>query len=378
MRNLFNLGGKEQDKPLATTEWAFDPEHTRIAFSVKHLGFSISHGYFEEFEGAVFYDEDKPEETGITVTIDTDSVKTISSGLNRHLQSADFFNVDQYPQMVFKSHDFDKGWASKGEVKGELTLLGETHPVKLDVEIFKHEESPMTQVDTIGFRAETTIKRSDWGMTFLSPNVGEEVKVVIDGELMKRAENTDQYSTPERREIPNTAVTHQTHSDITMGGKKVKVSGHESKIGDKGKNFTAVKTDLSEFTLKDAEKKIKLFSVVPSLDTQVCAVQTKRFDKEAVSLKDVAFYTISTDLPFAQERFQREHELVNTCFLSDSKELEFGKKYGFLIDDLRLLCRGIVVLDGKNKIRHVEYVEEVTNEPDYVAALEAVRSILEE
>ncbi len=378
MRNLFNLGGKEQDKPLASTEWAFDHEHTRIAFAVKHLGFSISHGHFEEFEGAVFYDEDKPEETGITVTIDTDSIQTISSGLNRHLQSADFFNVEQYPEIIFRSHDFDKGWGSKGEVKGELTMLGQTHPVTLDVEIYKHEESPMTKIDTIGFRAETTIKRSDWGMTFLSPDVGEEVKVIIDGELMKRAENSDQYSSPERREIPNTVDTHQSNSDLTMNGKEIKVSGHESKLGNKGKNFTAVKTDLSEFTLKDADNKVKLFSVVPSLDTNVCALQTKRFNEEAATLAGAHIYTISTDLPFAQERFQRENGLDHITFLSDNKELEFGKKYGFLIDDLRLLCRGIVVLDGKNKIRHVEYVPEVSDEPDYAAAIEAVRNILNE
>lgn len=156
---------------------------------------------------------------------------------------------------------------------------------------------------------------------------------------------------------------------VTMGGNPVTLIGNEAKPGDKAPDFTVLTGDLQPYSLKDAGNKVKIISVVPSLDTGVCEMQTLRFNNEASKLKDTVILTISVDLPFAQKRFCEANSVENVVVLSDHKDLSFGMNYGFVLEEHRLLSRGIVVLDRDNTIRYVEYVKEVREHPDYEKAL---------
>ncbi len=163
---------------------------------------------------------------------------------------------------------------------------------------------------------------------------------------------------------------------ITMGGNPMTLLGKEIKVGDTAPDFTVLKNDLSPFSLKDVEGKVKIISVVPSIDTGVCELQTTTFNEEASKLGDVVILTISVDLPFAQSRFCAAKGIDKVITLSDHKDLSFGLNYGFVIEELRLLGRGIVILDKDNKVKYVEYVKEVTNHPDYDKAIEAAKKLL--
>ena len=165
------------------------------------------------------------------------------------------------------------------------------------------------------------------------------------------------------------------NNEIKFAGNYVTILGEALKVGDKAPNFVALKNDLSIFNLSDLDGKVKIISVVPSVDTGVCALQTIRFNKEASNLKDVHIITISVDLPFALGRFCGANGIENSLTLSDHKDLDFGTKYGFVVEELRLLTRGILILDKDNIIKHIEYVPEITNHPDYDKALEVVKSI---
>jgi thiol peroxidase len=158
-----------------------------------------------------------------------------------------------------------------------------------------------------------------------------------------------------------------------MGNPKTLV-GPELKAGDKAPEFTALDNSLKPVTLSDTGHKTRIFSVVPSLDTPVCDMQTKRFNEEAGKLQDVDIYTVSMDLPFAQKRFCNSFALDNVKMLSDHKDASFGEAYGTLIKDMRILSRAIFVVGADNKLKYVEYVPEVSQHPDYEAALAAAKS----
>lgn len=162
---------------------------------------------------------------------------------------------------------------------------------------------------------------------------------------------------------------------VTMGGNPMTLLGKGVKVGDKALDFTVLKDDLTAYSLSEAGDKIKIISVVPSLDTGVCEMQTIRFNEEAAELKDTIILTISVDLPFAQKRFCSAHDIDKVLTLSDHKDLDFGKKYGFVMEEVRLLARGILVLDRDNTIKYVEYVPEITTHPDYDKALEAAKAL---
>lgn len=168
----------------------------------------------------------------------------------------------------------------------------------------------------------------------------------------------------------------EKRSVTTFAGKPVTLLGHEVKVGDKAPAFTCVKQDLTPFSLADVEGKVKLVSVVPSVDTGVCELQTVRFNQEAGKLADAAVITISCDLPFAQGRFCAAKGIDNAVVVSDYNGHHFGLAYGFLIEELMLLNRGIVVIDKDDVVRYVEYVAENTEHPDYDKALEAAHALL--
>jgi thiol peroxidase len=161
-----------------------------------------------------------------------------------------------------------------------------------------------------------------------------------------------------------------------MKGNPIDLVGPKLKVGDKAPDFTAVGAGLSIVKLADTAGKTRLFSVVPSLDTPVCNIQTHKFAKELNSLGDkVAAYTVSLDLPFAMARFCGDAKIENMANLSDTHNHSFGEHYGVLIQGLPipLLARAIFVVDPSNTITHVEIVPEIATEPNYDAAIEALK-----
>lgn len=163
-------------------------------------------------------------------------------------------------------------------------------------------------------------------------------------------------------------------ANVTFKGNPVTLLGNEVKVGDTAPDFTVLANDLSPVTLANSKGKVRLISVVPSIDTGVCDQQTRRFNEEASQLAGVEILTISVDLPFAQKRWCAAAGIENVQTLSDHRELSFGKAYGVAIEELRLLARAVFVIDSNDKVTYVEYVAEATNHPDYEAAIEAAKA----
>lgn len=163
---------------------------------------------------------------------------------------------------------------------------------------------------------------------------------------------------------------------VTMGGEPITLLGKEIKVGDKAPDFTVLTNDASPYTLKDAGDSVKIISVVPSVDTGVCELQTISFNESAAELGDVLILTISVDLPFAQKRFCGAHGIDKVITLSDHKDLSFGLNYGFAMEENRLLARGVIVLDKDNTVKYVQYVKEVGTHPDYDKVMEEVKKLI--
>jgi thioredoxin-dependent peroxiredoxin len=160
----------------------------------------------------------------------------------------------------------------------------------------------------------------------------------------------------------------------TFLGNPLTVLGAELRPGDKAPEFTVLSNDLSPVTLANSAGKVRLISVVPSLDTPVCDAQTRRFNQEAAGLGDnVLILTISMDLPFAQKRWCGAAGIDRVQTLSDHRDASFGLAYGTLIKELRLESRAIFVVDANDTLRHVEYVKEIATHPNYEAALAAAK-----
>jgi thiol peroxidase len=157
-------------------------------------------------------------------------------------------------------------------------------------------------------------------------------------------------------------------------GKPFTLAGPELKVGDKAPDFDVTDSSLKAVKLSDTGTGVRIFSVIPSLDTPVCDAQTKRFETEASSLPNINIFSVSMDLPFAQKRWCGSFGVNKVAMLSDHKDASFGQHYGTLISDMRIESRAIFVVDGSNTIRYVEYVNEVGSHPDYEAALEAART----
>lgn len=163
---------------------------------------------------------------------------------------------------------------------------------------------------------------------------------------------------------------------VTMKGNPLTLAGNEVKAGDAAPDFVAVANDLSDVKFSSFRGKIVVLSSVPSLDTGVCDRETRRFNEEAAKLgDDVRVLTISMDLPFAQKRWCAAAGVERVTTLSDYREASFGRSYGVLIKELRLLARAVFIVDRQGKVRYVQLVKELATEPDYDAVLAAVREI---
>lgn len=173
-------------------------------------------------------------------------------------------------------------------------------------------------------------------------------------------------------------MTEKRAGAVTFKGNPVTLVGPKLATGDKAPSFKTINATLAVVTLADTPAKPRLFSVVPSLDTPVCSRQTKHFEDELAKLGDtVASYTVSLDLPFAQKRFCGAENVQNMQSLSDVHDGSFGTAFGVRIEGLPLplLARSVFVLDKDGVVKHAEYVSEVTSEPNYDAALAALKAL---
>ncbi len=169
-------------------------------------------------------------------------------------------------------------------------------------------------------------------------------------------------------------MTGEHARTVTMKGKALALAGRGPEVGDQAPDFAGLNGELNVVRLSDFAGKVVLISAAVSVDTGVCAVQTRRFNEELESLpEDVVVLAVSMDLPFALGRFCGAEGLDRIRALSDHRDAQFGPAYGVLIEDMRLLARAIFVVDRQGRIAYKEIVPEVTDHPDYDAALAAVR-----
>ncbi len=161
---------------------------------------------------------------------------------------------------------------------------------------------------------------------------------------------------------------------VTLKGNPIKLAGKEIKAGDVAPDFALQATDMSEVTLESGKGKTRIIATIPSLDTPVCHAETKRFNDEVKKLSNVDVLVVSMDLPFGQKRWCGSEGIDSVRTLSAHRDTAFGEKYGVLIQGGpldRCLCRAIFVVGADNKVKHVEYVKEIAEHPNYEAVLKA-------
>jgi polyisoprenoid-binding protein YceI len=169
----------------AAETFVIDPVHTNIVFVTSHLGFSRMIGQFQAFSGEFTFDDQAVKNSAVSVTIQTASVDTDDQARDDHLRSPDFFNAAEFPEMTFASTAIERTGDKTGKITGDLTLLGVTKPVTLDVTFNQRAPHPLPQyngVEVAGFSAATTIKRSDFGMSTFVPAIGDEIEIILEVE----------------------------------------------------------------------------------------------------------------------------------------------------------------------------------------------------
>jgi len=164
---------------------------------------------------------------------------------------------------------------------------------------------------------------------------------------------------------------------VTVDGRPVKLTGHGVKVGDKAPDFVAIGHDMAPVSLSATRGKVRVLASVPSLDTSVCDLETRRFNEETAGLGSaVQVLVISMDLPFAQKRWCDAAGVERVQTLSDHRDAAFGQAYGMLMADARLLARAVFVIDADDVVRYVQLVPEIGQEPDYEAVLRAVKELI--
>ena len=175
--------------------------------------------------------------------------------------------------------------------------------------------------------------------------------------------------------IKTTGELNERPGATTLKGNAMTLLGPELQTGDRAPDFDLINDSLQPVNLDKTGKGVRIFSVIPSLDTPVCDAQTRRFNEEAAKMPGVEIYTVSMDLPFAQKRWCGAYGIDKVKMLSDHKSGSFGERYGTLIKELRIESRAVFVVDKDNTIRHAEYVKEVGDHPNYDSALTAAKSL---
>ncbi|ACY17754.1 thiol peroxidase [Haliangium ochraceum] len=178
-------------------------------------------------------------------------------------------------------------------------------------------------------------------------------------------------------QLPEAAEAPERTGVVTIGGNPVTLLGQSVEVGQSMPGFTLTGNDMSDLSNDAYAGKVLVLSVVPSLDTGVCAMQTRTFNEKASALsEEVTILTVSMDLPFAQKRFCGAEGIERVVTASDYKYRAFGTDFGVLIKESGLLARAVFVVDRSGTVRHVEYVSEASQEPDYDAAMDAVQAVL--
>lgn len=170
---------------FAADSYKFDSSHAQALFSYNHLGFSTTWGMFSGFDGTATLDADNLANSSVNVTMGLDTLLTGWEGRDGHFKSPDFFNAEKFPTVTFKSTNVEPTGDKTAKVTGDLTILGETKPVTLDVTLNKVGEHPIKKKGWAGFDASTTLKRTEWGLGKFAPFVGDEVKIQISVEMEK-------------------------------------------------------------------------------------------------------------------------------------------------------------------------------------------------
>lgn len=163
-------------------DYEFDTVHSQIIFKVNHLGYSNSYGKFRAFEGTLSFDPEDWTTAQTEVSINTKSIDLENKKWNDHMRSADFFDVEQFPAMTFKSTKLEKTGETTGKLHGDLTILGTTKPITLDLTLNQAGIHPMSEEPHVGFSATGSIKRSEFGMIYGVPAVGDDVHIIIEVE----------------------------------------------------------------------------------------------------------------------------------------------------------------------------------------------------
>lgn len=166
----------------APQKYEIETPHTQILFSVNHLGFSNSWGKFTEHDGTILFDQENPANSTVEVTIKTASIEMNDGKWNDHMKNADFFDVEKFPDMTFKSTKIDVTGADTAKITGDLTIKDVTKPVVLDATLNKAGNHPMGAKPWAGFSATAAIKRSDFGMNYGLPAVSDDVKITLEVE----------------------------------------------------------------------------------------------------------------------------------------------------------------------------------------------------
>jgi thioredoxin-dependent peroxiredoxin len=165
-------------------------------------------------------------------------------------------------------------------------------------------------------------------------------------------------------------------ADVTFKGNPIRLTGSEIKVGQKAPDFKVQKTDMSDYTLGSSAGKTRIIAAVPSLDTPVCDLETRRFNQEASQLPDTEILVISMDLPFAQQRWCGAAGVDKLVTASDHRDASFSRNYGVLIQGGpldQLAARAVFVVGPDDRVKYVQYVKEIAEQPDFDAALAAAR-----
>ena len=170
--------------------YRLETAHTQILFSIRHIGLTDYYGRFDKMSGTLNYNSGQPEHSAVSISIDTGSIDTPSARLNDTLKGADVFNTVKFPDATFKSTGLKRIDASHGTITGDLTMRGVTKPVTLNVTFTGVERNPLDDSRVLGFHAETTIKRSDFGITGMvwEPLVGDDIKIIIEAMFQRESE----------------------------------------------------------------------------------------------------------------------------------------------------------------------------------------------
>jgi thioredoxin-dependent peroxiredoxin len=267
---------------------------------------------------------------------------------------------------------WEKAVAQKDEMIKKLKgQLAEKQEVLRQGEETILEAMGKAKEEISAIKAKTDQTLMDW------KNKAEAEYKKLKEELEKRAEKKMAEAKAKESAAKAAAAGPERTGLVAFKGSPMTLLGAEVKVGDKAPDFKVVDNGMQTATLDSFRGKVKIISSVPSLDTPVCDMETRRFNQDAGKMPDnVVVLTVSMDLPFAQKRWCAAAGVEKVKTLSDFKDRSFGPAYGMLIKELQLLARAVFIVDDQDVVRYVEIVPEIAKEPDYGRVLDAVKALV--